>query len=226
LRLFPKCLIQFIKTETDPTGGTTYTITGTSQLMSVPYALYAAKSGTAGPIGPTGITGTTGSVGPTGAVGATGAQGTTGPTGAFPGYAEFVQNTQGTNSSIAPGNSISYSTTVFDAIGIVTTIGPGSGQGTEFLLPIGTYVLDFESGATSASSLAIYTSASASGPFTIDNNTIAGCSTGTTWIHGRAMVQAASPTYFIVSSVVGTLAIPTAGTATSYIARLTILQIK
>jgi uncharacterized protein (TIGR02145 family) len=35
----------FIKTETDPTGSTTYTITGTSQLMSVPYALYAAKSG-------------------------------------------------------------------------------------------------------------------------------------------------------------------------------------
>ncbi|WP_320814141.1 hypothetical protein [Flavobacterium sp.] len=31
----------FIKTETDPTGSTTYTITGTSQLMSVPYALYA-----------------------------------------------------------------------------------------------------------------------------------------------------------------------------------------
>ena len=35
----------FIKTETDPTGSTTYTINGTSQLMSVPYALYAAKSG-------------------------------------------------------------------------------------------------------------------------------------------------------------------------------------
>ena len=31
----------FIKTETDPTGGTTYTITGTNQLMSVPYALHA-----------------------------------------------------------------------------------------------------------------------------------------------------------------------------------------
>ncbi|MCJ8292411.1 MAG: DUF1566 domain-containing protein [Crocinitomicaceae bacterium] len=31
----------FLKTETDPTGGTTYTITGTSQLMSVPYALHA-----------------------------------------------------------------------------------------------------------------------------------------------------------------------------------------
>lgn len=31
----------FIKTETDPTGGTNYTIIGTSQLLSVPYALFA-----------------------------------------------------------------------------------------------------------------------------------------------------------------------------------------
>jgi hypothetical protein len=31
----------FIKTETDPTGGTTYSITGTSQLLSVPYALHS-----------------------------------------------------------------------------------------------------------------------------------------------------------------------------------------
>jgi hypothetical protein len=31
----------FIKTETDPSGGTNYTITGTMQLLSVPYALHA-----------------------------------------------------------------------------------------------------------------------------------------------------------------------------------------
>ncbi len=31
----------FIKTETDPSGGTNYTITGTSQLLSVPYALHS-----------------------------------------------------------------------------------------------------------------------------------------------------------------------------------------
>jgi uncharacterized protein (TIGR02145 family) len=31
----------FIKTETDPAGGTSYSITGTSQLLSVPYALHA-----------------------------------------------------------------------------------------------------------------------------------------------------------------------------------------
>ena len=35
----------FIKTETDPTGGSSYTITGTSQLMSVPFAMYAKTSG-------------------------------------------------------------------------------------------------------------------------------------------------------------------------------------
>lgn len=37
----------FLKTETDPTGGNSYTISNTSQLMSVPYALYAEKSGNA-----------------------------------------------------------------------------------------------------------------------------------------------------------------------------------
>jgi hypothetical protein len=35
----------FIKTETDPTGGTNYTISGTSQLLSVPFALYAKTAG-------------------------------------------------------------------------------------------------------------------------------------------------------------------------------------
>ncbi|OXB21752.1 hypothetical protein B0A80_16345 [Flavobacterium tructae] len=34
----------FIKTEIDPTGGSNYTISGTSQLLSVPYALYAGNS--------------------------------------------------------------------------------------------------------------------------------------------------------------------------------------
>ena len=34
----------FVKTETDPNGGNNYTITNTSQLLSVPYALYAANA--------------------------------------------------------------------------------------------------------------------------------------------------------------------------------------
>ena len=41
----------FIKTETDPTGGSSYTITGTSQLLSTPYALYAKTSGSSTPSG-------------------------------------------------------------------------------------------------------------------------------------------------------------------------------
>ena len=35
--------LYFIKTEIDPTGGSNYSITGTQQLASVPYALYAEK---------------------------------------------------------------------------------------------------------------------------------------------------------------------------------------
>ena len=34
----------YIKTETDPTGGSSYSVTGASQLLSVPYALYAGGS--------------------------------------------------------------------------------------------------------------------------------------------------------------------------------------
>ncbi len=83
----------FIKTETDPSGGTSYTITGSSELLSVPYALYAANSaaGPAGPQGPQGLTGPQGAKGDTGSAGpqgiqgvpgATGSQGNTGPAGA------------------------------------------------------------------------------------------------------------------------------------------------
>ena len=83
----------YIKTETDPTGGTNYTIAGASQLLSVPYALYAANSavgpagpqGAQGPAGPTGAqgpAGNTGAQGPAGPQGLTGATGATGNTGA------------------------------------------------------------------------------------------------------------------------------------------------
>lgn len=34
----------YLKTETDPTGGTSYTISGTNQLLSVPYALYSKSA--------------------------------------------------------------------------------------------------------------------------------------------------------------------------------------
>ena len=84
---------KYLQVEIDPAGGTTYADMGTSQLLSVPYALYAANSpaGAAGATGPTGLqglAGTTGAKGATGndgataTVGATGNDGTTGATGA------------------------------------------------------------------------------------------------------------------------------------------------
>ena len=76
----------FIKTQTDPTGGTNYTIVGSSQLLSVPYALFSANgtpgaTGPQGPIGLTGSDGTPGATGPQGPIGLTGANGTPGATG-------------------------------------------------------------------------------------------------------------------------------------------------
>jgi len=70
----------FIKTETDPTGGSNYSIVGTSELMSVPYALFSVN-GTPGPQGPAGIDGTPGLPGPIGLTGPAGPAGATGPEG-------------------------------------------------------------------------------------------------------------------------------------------------
>ncbi len=71
----------FIKTETEYTeSGTAYSITGTSQLLSVPYALYSAN-GTPGPQGPAGPQGEPGPQGPIGLTGPAGAQGPAGPQG-------------------------------------------------------------------------------------------------------------------------------------------------
>jgi hypothetical protein len=69
----------FIKTETDINGGTNYTIIGTSQLLSVPYALYAENSGSSipGPAGPQGPQGAPGPAGPQGIQGAAGTGGFT-----------------------------------------------------------------------------------------------------------------------------------------------------
>ena len=48
---------KFIKVEIDPNGGTNYSTLGTNELLSVPYALFAASSGSAGDGSPTGAAG-------------------------------------------------------------------------------------------------------------------------------------------------------------------------
>ena len=71
---------KFMQVETDITGGTNYIDMGTSQLLSVPFAMYANTSGSSTP-GPQGITGDTGPQGIPGAIGATGATGPQGEPG-------------------------------------------------------------------------------------------------------------------------------------------------
>jgi len=79
----------YLKVEADPVGGTSFVQLGTTELVSVPYALYAVNGrkgdqgiqGPAGPIGPAGPTGSQGPQGNVGATGPAGPQGVAGPTG-------------------------------------------------------------------------------------------------------------------------------------------------
>jgi len=86
----------FIKVETDPNGASNYSITGTSQLLSVPYALYAKTSGSSIP-GPQGATGATGPMGLQGTQGIQGIQGATGATGST--GAQGIQGVTGATGS-------------------------------------------------------------------------------------------------------------------------------
>ena len=73
---------QYLQVGVDETGGVNFVDMGTSQLLSVPYALYAGSAvGATGPAGTTGNNGTNGVTGATGAQGNTGAPGATGQDG-------------------------------------------------------------------------------------------------------------------------------------------------
>ena len=72
---------KFLQIELDPAGATSYIDMGTQELLSVPFALYAANGGITGPAGPAGATGPAGPAGPAGADGADGPMGPTGPAG-------------------------------------------------------------------------------------------------------------------------------------------------
>ncbi len=72
---------QFVKVELAVDNGS-YADLGTMQLMSVPFALYAADGGKGGPAGPKGDKGDTGAQGPQGKAGPAGPKGDKGDTGA------------------------------------------------------------------------------------------------------------------------------------------------
>lgn len=101
--------VYFLEIGMDITGGTNFASAGTSQLLSVPYALYAETSGSAsggptGPTGPTGPVGAQGATGPAGPAGATGAAGTTGQAvSEVYGTGQLVVSTSTTTYTLIPG---------------------------------------------------------------------------------------------------------------------------
>ncbi|GGG51060.1 collagen-like protein [Epilithonimonas arachidiradicis] len=130
----------FIKIETDPTGSTNYTITGTSQLLSVPYALYAKTSGSSlpgptgatGPQGPQGIQGVQGITGATGIAGLTGATGPQGPVGVTgatgPQGPQGIQGVQGVTGATGVAG-LTGATGPQGPVGVSGATGPQGPQG-------------------------------------------------------------------------------------------------
>lgn len=116
----------FLEVGMDITGGSNFVSAGSSQLLSVPYALYAetAGNGGGGPTGPTGPAGANGASGPTGPAGVNGATGPSGPTGAT--GATGASGTTGQSVTEVYGTSqlvVTTSTTTYTLIpGLTTTI--------------------------------------------------------------------------------------------------------
>ncbi len=104
----------FIQVAVDVSGGSNYLVMGSTQLRSVPYALYAETSGNPGPQGPIGLTGPQGVPGDTGAVGPQGPQGPIGLTGP-----QGPQGVPGDTGAVGPQGPI----------GLTGAIGPQGPQG-------------------------------------------------------------------------------------------------
>lgn len=112
---------KYLKVEIDPAGGNNFSVLANSELVSVPYALYAVNgtpgpSGAQGPIGQTGATGAIGATGPAGPQGPIGLTGPAGPIG--------PQGPPGSFSLPYAGAGVTNNTAVFDLINTVTSTGP------------------------------------------------------------------------------------------------------
>jgi hypothetical protein len=100
---------KYLQVELDPTGHNNFTDMGTTQLVSVPYALYAETAGNGGATGPTG---STGAIGVTGATGATGAMGNTGATGP-----QGITGITGPTANVGTGNGSNAATLIYTTRG-------------------------------------------------------------------------------------------------------------
>jgi len=144
------------------------------------------------------------------------------------GFAEYVQRTQAPNNSVASGLALKLTTdnaAIFDTIGI--TVAGAPTQGDAFTLPVGYYMVRYETSTSSVGPLAISQGNTAAGPFTADINTKAGSTTATTWINGGGIVHSTVGNQTIIVGPTDSVAaaVTTTGGAPQYIVRLTILKI-
>jgi hypothetical protein len=139
------------------------------------------------------------------------------------GYAEFINTEQTPNNSVPPGTAFTIDTEVYNSIPSIIVAAVGAG-GTAFTLGEGVYVIDYETSLEASGSLAVYSGPN-SAALSVDVETVSGSSTGTTWIHGRTIKVVSTSLVVAVSSVVGTAAVATAGTSSSYMIRITFLKI-
>lgn len=130
---------KYLKVEFDPVNGINFTDMGTTQLLSVPFALYAVTSSN-GPIGATGVTGPSGDTGLTGATGATGAQGVPG-NGTVNGTLNYVSKF--TPDSTTLGNSQIFDDGSNTGIGIATPHVKLSVNGSALVKTLSTADADF-----------------------------------------------------------------------------------
>jgi hypothetical protein len=215
-----------IQTETDPTGGTNYSIPFVMALNSVPYALFAANgtpgpkgdkgdtgaagaqgiqgqpgaAGVQGPIGLTGIAGPiglTGATGPQGPAGSTGAQGPTGLTG--PAGPQGLAGNSGATGSIGPQGPIGLTGPAGPqgAIGLAGAVGSQGIQGSTGA--VGAAGVD---GKTVLNGTTNPTNQGVEGDFYINtnSNTLFGPKAGGIWPSGVSLVGPAGVTGAIGAS--------------------------
>jgi hypothetical protein len=175
----------FMETAADITGGTSYAVIGTSQLMSVPYALHAKTSGNgAGPTGPQGPAGNDGATGPQGIQGNVGPAGPAGSSD----YADFYALMPGDNTAIVD----------FDNDVEFPQNGPNSATGitrvsaTTFnLADVGTYEVHFTVSVDEPCQLQLRLNGMGL------SSTVVGRATGNSQITGNFLIQTSVPNSFL-----------------------------
>ena len=108
----------------------------------------------------------------------------------------------------------------------VITVQTASGGTVWGLTAAGTYAITYEMSNTGSTSCAVYTGAAA-GTLAIDNNSIGGSATSTSWWSCRhALTVGGSTVFFGISSVVGNIDVPVSGSAAGfYMVRVSIQKV-